>query len=88
MINATPTQLIFGRNLLFDVSFRTKWREIGKKRIDAIDKNIANENRKRVQYKHNIEDKALLEKGKGVKRKFYSRRTGPYEVIKIYQTAS
>ena len=58
--------------------------EIRKKRIDVIDKNTTNENRKRIQYKYKTGDKVLLEKGEGVQRKLYSQRTGPYDVIRIY----
>ena len=82
--DATPAQLIFGRDMLFDLSFRTKWKDIRTKRIDAIKKNNAAENAKRVQYKYKPGDQVLLDKGLEVQRKLYPKRTGPYKVIRIY----
>ncbi len=84
VMDATPAQLIFGRDMLFDLSFKSKWRDIRKKRIDAIKNNTARENSKRVQYKYKIGDKVLLENSLDVQRKLYSRRKGPYNVARVY----
>ena len=70
--------------MLFDLSFRTKWKDIRTKRIEAIKKNNAAENAKRVQYKYKPGDQVLLDKGLEVQRKLYPKRTGPYKVIRIY----
>ena len=84
VMDATPAQLIFGRDMLFDLSFKSKWRDIRKKRIDAIKNNTVRENSKRVQYKYKIGDKVLLENSLDVQRKLYSRRKGPYNVVRVY----
>jgi len=84
VMNATPAQIIFGRDMLFDLSFRVPWEELRKRRLNAIETNTQAENRKRTKHTYTVGDLVLLDKGETVQRKLYPKRTGPYRVVRIY----
>ena len=40
IMDATPAQLVFGRDMLFDLSFKVQWKEIRKRKLEALRKNM------------------------------------------------
>ena len=68
VLKATPGAAIFGRDMLFDVSFIADWKKIGDYRQCRTDRNTALENSKRVEWDHKVGDKVLVRKD-GILRK-------------------
>ena len=83
IMEATPGQLVFGRDMLFDLSFKTKLRDIKRKRQDAIQHNNQRENSKRTHYEYKTGDKVLLDRGE-MQRKLMPKREGPCDIVRIH----
>ena len=82
-VNASPAQLIFGRDMLFDLSFAVKWRDVRNKRIELRKQNNERENKGRVQHQYKVGDLVLLNRDK-LQRKLNTKRDGAFEIIKVY----
>ena len=48
ILDAVPGKIVFGRDMLFDLSFWVSWNDLRKKRGNRYDRNGANENNKRL----------------------------------------
>ena len=83
VLDATPGQIIFGRDMLFDLSFRVDWNELRKRRSKRSEYNRANENKKRIAYTYKVGDNVLLNRNL-LQRKLLPPRDGPFRVTKIY----
>jgi hypothetical protein len=46
VLNATPAQIVFGRDILLDLSFTTEYKETKKRKHEASDANTNKENSK------------------------------------------
>jgi transposase InsO family protein len=57
---ATPAQLIFGRDAIFQVQHLADWRYITKRKQDAINTNNARENSKRLPYTYRVGQRVLI----------------------------
>ena len=75
-MGATPAQLVFGRDMLFDLSFTANWNEIRVKKERSIKVNNERENRKRKAHTFHAGDQALLKCGK--------RQPKLYSIDKVY----
>ena len=53
-LRATPTQLVFGRDALLNVSFQADWELIRQRKQRMINLNNARENSKRVEYNYTV----------------------------------
>jgi cation transport regulator ChaB len=56
VLNATPAQIVFGRDMLFDLSFTTEYKEIRKRKQEASDANTHKENSKRVKHEYKVNE--------------------------------
>ena len=59
-LKATPGQLVFGRDMIFDLSFKAKWKEIVNNRRKRIQNNNLRENKSRIAHTYNVGDQVLL----------------------------
>jgi hypothetical protein len=87
ILDATPTQIVFGRDLLFNLSFTTNYSELKNKKQKASDLNVDSENTKRIKYDNKVNDLILLDRGT-LQRKLVPKRDGPYQVIKVYSNGT
>ena len=83
VLNATPGQLVFGRDMVLPIQFQADWARIKLRKQETIDKSNKQENAKRIAHTYTVGDKVLLEKP-GIIRKMSQPRTGPFEIIKVY----
>jgi hypothetical protein len=85
-LQATPCQLVFGRNMIHNVAFRANWDWIQKRIQDIINNSNQKENKHKSQipYEYKFEDQVLLETS-GILRKLSTPRTGPYPVTNVYK---
>ena len=61
-LNATPGQLVFNRDMLFDMRFNPNWENITKRKRAQVLKDNERENSQRNQHTYRVGDKVLLKK--------------------------
>ena len=83
MLDATPGQLVFGRNMLLPIQIKTDWARIRQCKQDIINVNNGKENAKRIEHKYRVGEKVLLEKP-GLISKLSAPCTGPYWITNTY----
>jgi hypothetical protein len=62
VLKASPGAAIFGRDMLFDISFIADWQKIGEYRQQLTDLSNARENKSRIDYDYKVGQKVLLRK--------------------------
>jgi putative transposase len=86
-LEATPAQLVFGRDMILPISTQANWARIQQKRQEEIVRNNERENRTRVAHEYRVGDKVLLQKP-GILRKLSSPRTGPHTILNVYNNGT
>jgi hypothetical protein len=86
-LQATPGQLVFGKDMLLSIPFRADWAQIKIRKQGLINKGFLRENASRIQHKYKVGDRVLLDKP-GLLRKSTQPRRGPHPVTKIYQNST
>ena len=82
-LGATPGQLIYGRDMLFDLSFKANWHEIRQRKKQRIEESNKKENSKRIPHTYRVGD--LVSKDRNViQPKLHKPRDGPYRIEKVY----
>ena len=61
-LNATPMQLVFGRDANLNTRFDADWNLIKQRKENLIKKNNLAENKKRTPHKYNVGDKILIKR--------------------------
>ena len=86
-LQASPTQLAFGRDHILNVKFEVDWQLIRKRKQDMINKNNERENSKRIAYNYQEGQKVLI---KSEQSWNYGKNPyeGPYEVIEVRNNRS
>ena len=82
-LDATPGQLVFGRDMLFDLSLQADWKNIYEKQKQAHKNSTACKNAEKVKYTYGQKDHVLLDRGI-IQHKLNPKRDGPYKVKKVY----
>ena len=59
-LEASPGQLVFGRDMLLDIKHNTDWDKLYERQQKKIDKSNIRENLKRFKYDYKIGNKVLL----------------------------
>jgi hypothetical protein len=54
VLNASPAHILFGRDMLFDLSFTNEYKEIREHKQEASDANKHKENSKRVKHEYQV----------------------------------
>ncbi len=81
-LQATPGQLVFGRDMILPIQFKADWARIALRKQERINASNEQENRKRRRHEYNVGDKVFLEKG-GLQPKLAAPREGPFKVVKV-----
>ena len=66
-LQATPMQLVFGRDAILNISHEANWQLIKKLKQQKIKENNERENRKRVNHTYNIGDPVLIKNERNTK---------------------
>jgi hypothetical protein len=83
VLNATPGQLVFGRDMVLPIQFQADWARIKLNKQKVIDESNQRENKTRIAHDYQVGDKVLVDKP-GILRKMSQPRDGPYEIVKIH----
>ena len=83
-MKASPGQVIFGRDMIFDFNVRANWEIIEKRRLRIAEKNNARENSKRRPYVYEVGKKILLANDGERRRKIGDPPfLGPYRIERV-----
>jgi len=66
-MQATPMQLVFGRDAIMNLTFDANWQLIRQRKQNLINKNNANENKKRIQHIYQAQDLVLVKNKQSTK---------------------
>ena len=84
---ATPGQLVFGRDMAINVRHVADWNHIQQRKQKVASANNARENRRRVPHHYEVGDKVLKVKashaGAGIHPTLESAFEGPFEITKV-----
>ena len=86
-LQATPGQLVFGRDMILPIKFNADWALIAQRRQERINYSNIYENKRRIQHDYKVGDKVLLAKP-GILRKLATPRTGPYLVQQVFSNGT
>ena len=81
---ATPMQLVFGRDAILNAKFQADWEYIKTRKQQMINYNNQKENKRRIPHRYNIGDKVMLNVTGTTKAKYAKNPySGPYPVLKV-----
>jgi hypothetical protein len=81
-LQATPAELVFGRDMLFNREFQPNWEEIRRRKQQLIDDNNRRENAKRIKHTYSVGDQVLYRLRDS--RKHHSHYDGPFTIVQTY----
>ena len=82
LLHTSPAQLVFGRDMLFDLSYLVRWKDIQDKKVQSRQDNTERENSKRVKHTYNAGDNVYLNRDV-LQRKLLPKRDGPFKILKV-----
>ena len=84
---ATPTQLVFNRDAILNISFEADWQYIKDRKQKLIVQNNRRENTKRISHQYNVGDEVMINNDPS--RKHGSAQfKGPYRVTRVYDNGT
>ena len=86
-LEATPAQLVFGRDMIYPITYVAEWDLIQKRKQKHIDKNNLCENSTRVEHDYAVGEKILL-LVTNLQRKLNSPTEGPYEIVQVHKNGN
>jgi hypothetical protein len=81
-LKATPGQLVFGRDMIFNIRHEADWQLIQERKRARIEGNNARENMKRREHDYAIGEKILITKADF--NKMEPSREGPYAITRVH----
>ena len=83
-LDKTPAQLMFGRDMIFNLSTVIDWRAITLHKQKQVDRDNLRENARRITHDYTEQDKVYVPCD-GINRKLdYRKKKGPYTITQIY----
>jgi hypothetical protein len=81
-LQASPGQLVFGRDMIHDIRFQANWDRIKNNKQKNIESTNKRENLNRIRHTYNAGDRILSRKP-GIRRKLLSPREGPSNILEV-----
>lgn len=82
-LQATPGQLVFGRDMLLNITFEPDWEVMWKRKQKLINYNNKRENAKRVPHDYQVGDHVYILRD-GHYRKLEGDKLGPYQITQVF----
>ena len=82
-LDATPTELVFGRDMILPVAYIANWARIRNLNQAKINKNTCIENNRRIDYDYQPGYKCYLEEDT-LQRKLNNPREGPFQITRVH----
>jgi transposase InsO family protein len=80
-LQKTPGQLVFGRDMIFNISHEANWKYIKDRKQKLINKNNLRENKGRIRHEYKVGDLVLLKRG--TENKYESPYQGPFPILQV-----
>ena len=80
-LHSSPGQLVFGRDMIFNIKHTANWEYIRQRKQNLINKNNKRENSKRKYHEYKVGDQVLIHKG--TENKYEVPYSGSYKILKI-----
>ena len=88
-LQATPAQLVFGRDMIFNIATVVDWRAIHNRKVTQVLRDNTRENNKRIEHVYNVDDYVYVVRDKDdVSRKMTAPKMGPYTVTDVYNNGT
>ena len=88
-MQATPMQLVFGRDVILNIQFEADWEYIKNRKQKLINYNNKRENSKRVPYTYQVNQLVMLDVTGTTKSKYAKNPyQGPYKVLQVNDNAT
>ena len=88
-IDATPGQLVFGRDMIFNMLYTPDWKKIREQKRAQELKDNERENSKRRDHTYKIGDKVLLKRDYlQIRCKSERKNQGPYNVVAVHSNGT
>ena len=84
---ATPTQLVFGRDAILNVSFEANWQYIKDRKQKLILQNNTRENALRIPHQYGVGDQVMVKQDPNRKHGTEQYR-GPYTITQVYDNGT
>jgi len=84
---ATPSQLVFGRDALLNVSFKADWQYIKELKQKLITQNNKRENATCIPHAHNVGNVVIVDTGKQCKHS-HDPNLGPYQITQAHDNGT
>ena len=81
-LEATPAQLVFGRDAILPIQHKADWTNIQSKKQKLIDSNNTRENRTRIPHDYSVGDMILVSRNKRSKHGD-REKNGPYPIVQV-----
>jgi hypothetical protein len=82
-LQATPAQLVFGRDAIMNTKFEANWHLIKNNKQKLIQINNKKENNKRLYHEYKVNDRVLSESKPSLAKFGQAIWDGPYEIVKV-----
>ncbi len=82
MLQALPTQLMFGQDVILNIPFKVDWQQIRRRKKVLIKKDNEHKNAKRIPHTYNVGDKVLVTMD-ALDKYSMTQYKGPYEIMKV-----
>ena len=81
-LQKTPGQLVFGRDMIFNIDHLANWEHIRARKQKIIEKNNQNENAKRTPHTYQVGDQVMLKVG--TENKYEQPFSGPHRILQVF----
>ena len=86
-LQATPAQLVFGRDMIYPIEYVAEWDVLRKNKTKIIEKNNARENSRHIDFDYRVGQKILI-LHTDIQRKLDSPTSGPYEITEVFSNGT
>ena len=80
---ATPAQMVFGRDMIFNLKSLINWKVVSARKQQTVDKANLRENSKRIDFDYEVGQKAYIVRDKPY-RKLDGPKQGPFRITDVY----
>jgi hypothetical protein len=82
-LGATPGQLVYGQDMLFDLSFKANWKNIKERKMPHMEDSNQRKNAKRINHTYCVGDLVSKDQNQ-LQPKLHRPRDGTYTIDKVY----
>jgi hypothetical protein len=82
-LGATPAQLVFGQDMLFNITHLANWKIISKKKQTQVESDNLRENKGRVSHDYEPGEFVYIVPD-GIHRKYEWKHEGPFRIVAIH----